>query len=148
MSRYWVVDTWVLAKCNDFSCDDCLDCVGFLSNVLINGKLCLDHENEIQDEYLGYIHPMTWLARWWQKMIGEVGHLAWESNKLSNSHSRHLKDKLFFDQNDIKFIGVASRTSDKIIVTGDSDFNENVCKYLSESLGINVLRPDEALSYS
>ena len=143
--KQWVVDTWVLAKSNDADCADCIDCMDFLMHVLREGKLCLDFEEEIKAEYDRHIKPRTPIFWWWQKMIGQAGHLCFWSNKLSVKHENRLVNKLKFDNDDIKFVGVASRSTDKIIATGDSDYNQKVCEYLGDNLGITVMNPNSAL---
>ena len=144
--KQWVVDTWVLARCNDTNCGDCIDCMDFLTYLLRRGKLCLDHEGEIDSEYSVYIKPRSVLFWWWQRMIGQAGHLCRWSNKLSAIHRNRLINNLNFDNDDIKFVGVASRSTGKIIVSGDSDYNQKVCKYLRDNLGITVTHPASALS--
>ena len=144
--KQWVVDTWVLAKCNDTDCADCIDCMEFLMYVLRRGKLCLDSEGEIETEYDRHIKPRTPLFWWWQKMICQAGHFCHWSNKLSVKHENRLVNKLKFHNDDIKFVGVASRSTDKILVSGDSDYNQKVCECLRDNLGITVMNPVSALS--
>ncbi len=105
--KQWIVDTWVLEKCNDTDCGDCIDCMDFLTYLLRKGKLCLDHEEEIELEYSGHIRPRTFLFWWWNRMIGQAGHLCRWSNKLSLKHQQKLVDKLKFHNDDIKLVGVA-----------------------------------------
>lgn len=88
--KEWVVDTWVLATCNDTDCGGCVDCADFLTDLLKKGKLCLDHEGDIYKEYDPYIKPRTHVFWWWHKMIGQVGHLSYQSNKLAEKHERRL----------------------------------------------------------
>lgn len=145
--KEWVVDTWVLATCNDTDCDGCLDCLDFLANLLRKGKLCLDTEEDIDKEYDPYIKPRTYLFWWWNRMTGQVGHLCRKSNTLAGRHERKLVNTLHFDSDDIKFVGVASKSRDKIIVSGDSDYNETVCSYLQGMLGIEVMNPSSALNH-
>lgn len=145
--RQWVVDTWVLEKCNEPADENCLVCVAFLSTFISKDKLCLDFEREIEREYWNYIQPGTWLSAWWEKMINEKGHLCHWSNHLPNRHSRHLLERLKFDNADIKFVGVAARSTDKLLVTGDSDYNSDICQYLNTNLGVTVLDSSVALAY-
>lgn len=145
-TKQWVVDTWVLEKCNDTDCVDCVDCIDFLTYIRRRGKLCLDHEKEIDSEYSTYIRPRTFLFQWWLKMTGEAGHLCRWSNKLPVKHKHKLVNNLNFDNDDIKFVGVASRSTDKIIVSGDSDYNQKVCQYLINNLGVMVMHPVYALN--
>ena len=145
MKRRWVVDTRVLAKCNDTDCVDCVDCTGFLHKLLIEGKLCLDPEEEIVTEYNRYIKPRSYLFWWWHKMIGQAGHLSYCSSKLSIKHKNRLVNDLGFHDDDIKFVGVATRSADKLLVSGDSDYNQAICEYLMNEFGVRVMTPDIAL---
>lgn len=146
--KQWVVDTWVLEKCNDTDHSDCIDCIDFLTYLLRKGKLCLDSEEEIETEYSGHIKPRTFLFQWWSKIIGEAGHTSRWSNKLPSKHQNKLLNKLSFHDDDIKFVGVASRSTDKIVVTGDSDYTNTVRTYLKNELGITVTNPTSALKPS
>ena len=143
--KQWVVDTWVLEKCNDTDCYDCIDCIAFLTYLLRKGKLCLDHEEEIYEEYEDYIKPRTFLFQWWSKIVGEAGHICRWSNKLADKHEDRLINKLGFHDDDIKFVGVAARSVDKLLVSGDSDYNETIRDYLNSKLGITVLKPLAAI---
>lgn len=144
--KEWVVDTWVLATCHSVDCDDCLDCLKFLTNLESKGKLCLDHEGEIYKEYKPYIRPRTPVFWWWKRMTEQAGHFSFWSNSLTARHEMGLMGNLKFDNDDIKFVGVASRSKDKIIVSGDSGYNANVCGYLQRMLRIEVMHPSYASS--
>lgn len=144
--KQWTVDTCVLVKCGDTDDTDCIVCSVFLGQILRDGKLCLDHEGEIEGEYAPYIRANPWLVTWWYMITRQVGHLAFWSNKLSERHRRRLIEKLDFDDSDIKFVGVAARSVDKILVSGwDSDYTVAVCQYLKEKIGISVITPEFAL---
>ena len=144
--KQWVVDTWVIAQCCDASSDDCLlNCIAFLCNILNNGKIYIDAEGEIQKEYYNYIPSNIFVSKWWGKMIRNAGKIGMFSNKLNATNKIWLLDKLHFDNSDIKFVGVASKTRDKLLVSGDSDYNKDVCEYLYRALEIRVMRPEEAL---
>lgn len=145
--KQWVVDTWVIEKCNDFSDDECLYCIKFLVTILDEDVLCLDVECDIEKEYYRYIKSGTFLSRWWYRMVREKGQVYFFSNKLSSKHERYLVDRLGFDRSDIKFVGVASKTKDNLLVSGDSDYNEKICDYLCNELAITVMCPAKALSY-
>ena len=145
--KQWVVDTWVIATCNDASSNKCLDCICFLVMILENGTICLDIESKIKEEYGKHIRPRTFVDRWWARMVRERGQICFFSNSLHEKHRRHLLHKLHFDQSDIKFVGVASKTKDRLLVSGDSDYNGDICDYLSQELGIQVLCPGEAKAF-
>lgn len=142
--KQWVIDTWVLATSN--SCDSAhyLDCVSFLMMVLQNGTICLDSEKEIQREYYTYIKPGTFLDKWWQKIMRQTDQIRFFSNKLNYRNEIHLLNNLGFDRSDVKFVGVASRTADNLLVTGDSDYTDNIRTYLRDQLMIIILHPTEA----
>jgi predicted nucleic acid-binding protein len=142
--QQWVVDTWVLEKCNDFSSGICVDCTAFLSAILENGRLCVDIEGEILEEYDRYIQPHTFLSHWRHRMVREKGQISFFSNKLSNKCEQHLLKNLHFHSDDIMFVAVASKTKDKLLVSGDSDYNENVCEYLNNQLSVTVVSPRKA----
>ena len=143
--KEWTVDTCVLAKCSETDSNDCIECLLFLGLVLKSGKLCLDHEGEIEIEYRPYIKKNPLLRRWWYMMIGQVGHISHWSNKVPNRHKNRLLNRLGFHDDDLKFVGVAARSVDKIIVSGfDSDYCPEVCQYLKKGLGITVINPNSA----
>lgn len=142
--QQWVIDTWVLEKCNDFSSGICVDCTAFLSAILENGTLCVDVEQEIEDEYYRYIQPRTFLSHWWHRMVREKGQISFFSNKLPNKCKQHLLNNLHFHSDDIKFVAVASKTKDNLLVSGDSDYNKNVCEYLYNQLSVMVVPPAKA----
>ena len=144
--KQWVIDTWVLAKCCDCDSMEYMDCMSFMAMILENGTLCLDIEGDIEKEYDPYIKPRTYLSRWWERVVWEKHQVYFYSNKLKAKCEIYLIKKLGFDVDDIKFVGVASRTNDKLLMSGDSDYSEVVCAYLSGELGIIVKCPDEAIS--
>jgi ABC-type antimicrobial peptide transport system ATPase subunit len=115
--------------------------------ILENGIICLDTENKIMEEYYKYIKPRTFVSRWWDRMVRDKGQISLFSNSLPGKHRGHLLHKLHFDESDIKFVGVARRTKDNLLVSEDSDYNSAVRDYLKETLGIQVLCPREAKDF-
>ena len=77
-------------------------------------------------------------------MVAEKGQIYFFSNKLSRKNRDYLVYKLGFDKDDIKFVGVASKTKDNLLVSGDSDYNPKVCDYLFTELAIRVMHPSAA----
>jgi predicted nucleic acid-binding protein len=144
--KHWVIDTWVIVKCLDLSSPEYLDCLGFLLKTLENGIIYIDLEGEIMREYYRYIRAKTIVSKWWEKITRETGRLAFFSNKLDNRYKDRLLCELHFDPDDIKFVGVASKTNDKLLVSGDSDYSREICDYLSQQLNIKVLCPVVAKS--
>lgn len=144
--KQWVVDTWVIIKCMDFSDDESLDCIGLLSRMLDFGEICVDTEGTILTEYCRYLESGTFVSKWWETLVRQKGHICFFSNALSNKRKTHLIDNLKFDISDLKFVAVASKTKDNLLVSGDSDYNPQVCSYLTKEMGIKVLCPGDAKS--
>lgn len=142
--KHWVIDTWVIEKCNPID-NECIDCVRFLIGVLDYGAICLDNEGEIMKEYSCHIKSHSFISKWWDRIVREKGHLCFFSGKLAAKHIEHLLDNLHFDPADIKFVGVASKTNDRLLASGDSDYDEEVCGYLHTQLGIAVISPEKAI---
>lgn len=142
----WVVDTWVLAKCNDTTDTLCLKASELLIRILNREIICLDSEGEITREYYRHIRPRSFVANWWEEMRKRNDKFLFFSNKLASRHRDNLVNKCNFHNDDIKFIGVASKTRDRLLVAEESDYNADVCKYLNDALSVRVLCLTEACS--
>lgn len=144
----WVVDTWVLVKCGETNEPICLGAVSFLFRILKRDMLCLDFEGEILKEYNKYFAPHTHVSRWWDEMVKHGHKFAWRSNKLNEKHRHNLINKLGFDKSDIKFVGVAEKTNDRLLVAEESDYCKGVCDYLERNLSIKVLDVHQSLDFN
>ena len=135
----WVIDTWVIQKCNETDQATCLEAIQLLIRILNKDALCLDFEGEILAEYYGHIKPRTYVARWWEEMRRYTNKFAYFSGKLGRRHVLNLVTNLHFDRSDTKFVAVAHRTQDHLIVSEDSDYSTEVCDYLLSELSVKVL---------
>lgn len=72
-----------------------------------------------------------------------TGRIEWHHGHLGNRHYDALVDTLRFDRSDVKFVAVASRTADHLLVTEDSDYTAPVKDYLISHLSVNVLSLSE-----
>jgi hypothetical protein len=50
-----------------------------------------------------------------------------------------------FDRADLPFVGAAFRSKDKLLVSQDSDYTEQVCDYLQQHLRVKILSLPHAL---
>lgn len=144
--KHWVIDTWVLEKCNDTADVICIKASELLISILNRDTLCLDIEGEIQAEYYRHISSRTFVAQWWGEMLKRNDKFLFFPNKLVRKHRNNLLNKLHFHNDDIKFVGVANKTRDHLLVSEDSDYCVNVCKYLFDELSVRVLCLTEACS--
>lgn len=143
--KQWVIDTWVLIKSDEPRCTEYLDCLYFLLNIMKDGIICLDTEAEIIQEYYRYMKPGTFLSRWWESKKTK-NHFMYFSHTLYDRHRQKLEETLKFDKSDTKFVGVASKTADKLLVSGDSDYSDEICGFLRSELNIQVLEPKDTIN--
>ena len=80
----WVVDTCVVARCDDLDSDLCNTAIAFLEKVYRNGVVCLDSEGLIQGEYLRNMNPRGHAMKWWRITLGTVGKLQRYSGRVPN----------------------------------------------------------------
>ena len=50
-----------------------------------------------------------------------------------------------FDRSDLPFVAVASQSKDKLLVSEDSDYTQQVCDYLQQHLRVKILSLPHAL---
>jgi len=50
-----------------------------------------------------------------------------------------------FDRSDLPFVAVAFQSKDKLLVSEDSDYTQQVCDYLQQQLQVKVLALSQAL---
>jgi len=138
----FVVDTWVLATCHESNSDDSLDAIGLLHALLNSHRIVLDLEGDIEREYKPYI----WMggkggivSTWWRKMMRRGDKFYYLSNTVPSHHKSHLRDKLGFDSSDLKFVGVASRTTSGYLIAEESDYSQPVRDYIAADLNVTVL---------
>lgn len=144
----WVIDTWVLYQVSDFN----FNAFHFLTCILLKPqhKVAMDREGKIKAEYKRcFDNPKNeFQCQWWI-------HINWRANKVVSSYSgdllarhiNHLIKRLHFHDDDLPFVGVASKTKDKLLVAEESDYTPKVRDYLKNNLLIRVMSIYEADSF-
>jgi hypothetical protein len=149
----WVVDTWVLDEAVKIGSPNYISAQTFLMLVLDRHHLALDYNNVILTQYQHAVGrcrsqpgrlPPEWLQKWIAEVIAK-GNIYYHDGKVPNKHWKPLlAAPLAFDDDDETFVGVAYRTPDKLLVSEESDYSDEVKQYLSEETGIQVLTVLEA----
>jgi hypothetical protein len=136
----WTVDTCVLYKVHEKTDVDALH---FLLSVLDKHCVAFDKEGHIWKEYEKCLEKTRdrVLSEWFKRIVRDK-RLVWHSGKLAARYKQALL-KMKFDPSDLPFVGVASRSKDKLLVSEDSDYTREVCGYLQETLSVRVLSVDQ-----
>jgi len=134
-----VMDTWVLGCIADNDSLRALQGTSVLCDVHQSHRLALDAEGRIVKEYLQQISRSRLLKEWWRLMNAKSGKLSIKFARLTKIQLRHLVETIRFDPDDIPFVEVASVTRDNILVSGESDYSDEVKRYLDLEFGIRVL---------
>jgi len=139
--REWTIDTWVLYKVDEGN----FDALDFLLAVLRHHKVVFDHERHIEQEYQRCLKRTRnrYLEEWFKRLIARQARVFY-SGRLPNRHERALL-RMNFDRSDLPFVGVAHRSKDKLLVSEDSDYTQQVCDYLQQQLQVKVLSLPRAL---
>lgn len=139
----WTIDTWVLYKVAEARQEACR----FLERV----RLCMhgvgfDLEGQIVAEYRRCLEvTRSREVKLWFKVA--VSKLAIPvSGGLDPEHQEALKN-LEFHNDDWPFVGVASRTQDKRLVSEESDYKAEVRTFLGRELSVSVLSVAESLAF-
>jgi len=134
MTKDWTIDTCIFYEIEKAN----LEAIGFLCGVVSRKeKVALDHEGRISSEYRHCLskarNDIT------KKLLVEMTakSVVLLSGRLSNDHRKALAF-LGFHDDDWPFVGVCSRTSSKDLVTHDSDYTDEVRKYLLAQMQIRV----------
>jgi len=139
--REWTIDTWVLYKVDEGN----FDALDFLLAVLRHHKVVFDHERHIEQEYQRCLKRTRnrYLEEWFKRLIARQARVFY-SGRLPNRHERALL-RMNFDCSDLPFVGVTHRSKDKLLVSEDSDYTQQVCDYLQQQLQVKVLSLPRAL---
>ena len=139
--REWTIDTWVLYKVDEGN----FDALDFLLAVLRHHKVVFDYERHIEQEYQRCLKRTRnrYLEEWFKRLIARQARVFY-SGRLPNRHERALL-RMNFDCSDLPFVGVAHRSKDKLLVSEDSDYTQQVCDYLQQQLQVKVLSLPRAL---
>jgi len=139
--REWTIDTWVLYKVGEGD----FDALDFLLAVLRHHKVVFDHERHIEQEYQRCLKRTRnrHLEEWFKRLIARRKRVFY-SCRLPNRYEQALIG-MKFDRSDLPFVGVAYRSKDKLLVSEDSDYTQQVCDYLQQQLQVKVLSLSQAL---
>lgn len=137
--RQWTIDAWVIYVASDSTQELYLKAVEFLNAVAIEGRICVDHGGKILDEYEACFagFPTGFPVKWFDRMQ-RSGRIDFLAENLSEKVKRRLK-RLHFHDDDLVYVAVASRSVDKVLVTGDSDYTAEVRTCLRDHAGVKVV---------
>ena len=144
----WVIDTWVLYQVDSQDSVKAATACRFLATIFLRGqhKVAIDMntESKIQREYERCFSKVKndFPRKWW-KYIKDFK-LTFHSGKLAGRHVDYLTNRLGFDKGDLPFVGVASKTRSKLLVSEDSDYTPQMQEYLKNNLQVRVMSVDEA----
>jgi hypothetical protein len=152
-ARQWVLDTWVFGVVADGLSADAtaseseraVTAIAFLHAMKATPHgMLLDAQGLIEAEYRPHMARCTLLQRWWAAMC-RTGRVTFVHGKLSAAQRKHLLDDLRFHDDDEKFVAVAARATDSLLVAEESDYTADVQRYLKSELRITVVGLAEAL---
>ncbi len=134
----WVIDTNILIFASNVNEEKYFNAVEFVLDVRKNHSIVIDHKREIVKEYNKKLKNNPFYKKWWKHMISTKGKIAFHDSKIPSYHKNKLEN-LKFHNDDLLFVGVASNSCDKLLVTEDKDdYNKNIRYYLKQNLDINV----------
>jgi hypothetical protein len=103
----------------------------------------LDYEGAILTEYQRYMPRASFAAAWWSYVSKRKG-IVYYSGRLTEAQKRTLRGCRLHDD-DWKFVGVATKTSDRLLVSEDSDFwDQAAMACLRDDFRLTLLRVAEA----
>lgn len=141
MNRDWTIDTWVLYEFSRYN-DMAIEFIPAIKRK--DHSIVIDSEGKIEGEYYRCFKKISCessiaLKKWYKHISKRIF-----SNALSRKCQKKLKD-LEFDNDDRPFVSVCSKSSNKILVAEESDYNEKVKSYLFNEMKIKVLTVKDAL---
>jgi len=161
LKMYWfVLDTCILKRAFDLQSPDfSLDCFSLVGIFHSESKLgiALDFEEKILGEYRKNLQNNKAYQKWLNAMYFKKT-ISYQSGKLDEKVKRKLNELGFHEPSDQVFVAVALH-SDKNLVSEDSDYGkgdevranspekQEVLKYMTESLGLNVMDSIEGLNF-
>ena len=135
--REWTIDTCVLYSAANTD----LHAMTLLMNICIgNDRVVLDPGGRILGEYQRCLSSTNrcgsheFIAKSLEKLVSKS---LFKDGRVSSRHKSNL-NRLKFHSKDLTFVGVASRSKSKHIVSIDGDFNEDVKYYLMDQMQVKV----------
>jgi len=145
-SYEWVLDTWLLETSQDPQNAASLDALALLQEIKSRHRIAVDHGRKILHEYLAHAPGSSHAGQWIKVTLATAGKIVWRTGNVPARNRRHLLKRLHFDPSDLVFVGVAAEGPDRIIVSEDSDYTDDVKAYLADQMRIRVLSVTEALA--
>ena len=131
----WVVDTCVIEETNKPFEPHYMDAMTLLTSIAKHYWIAVDVGDEIYNEYNPYMPWGSFARQWWIKITG-TGKVSFLASTLPKKVKNHLVNDLKFDNDDIKFVGVAHRTVSRKLISKDSDYHPSIVKCLKDDLNI------------
>lgn len=139
-SLRWVLDANILYS----AAGEDSHAVLLLLSIKVHDRLGLDEEWAIDKEYGPALeHPIV--GDWFWSMYNEGRCKRYASDLPTDCEKEFRKQK--FHNDDWKYVGVAMRTEDRLVVTedlGEHDFCPTICDYLKKTFDMRVLCLEEA----
>lgn len=148
--REWVLDAWVLARAADERAPDrdALELLDLIyrvcDTVLLDGW-----HGPVSSEYRRRALPRGAVARWLKRMVSSQNPVkvhCLTDVQVDEGHCKHLIGHLHFHDDDIPYLALASRASDRLLVAQESDYTQSVVAYVRNALGVTVVSVREAVA--
>lgn len=136
MSEF-VVDTCVLAISQDPHDERALDALALLHQIKVSHRVAIDHNKRILAEYFRNAPANSHAGQWLKTILSRADKVSFYPAQLSRHHRQGLEE-LSFDRSDIPFVATCADSVDGLLVSEDSDYTEEVRRYLKEELAIDV----------
>lgn len=147
----WVIDTNILYIASNFRPRAKMLQVHHLLTTIWETpqhKVAVDSEGKIEAEYKRCFSISNgrneFQCQWWIYIKQIARKTVTYSGNLSNKHTNYLIRRLRFHNDDLPFVGVASKTKDKLLVAEESDYTSQVREYLKNNLQVQVMSIEEA----
>lgn len=140
-----VLDTFVLKVGQNADDERSLDVLALLHGINSSHTIAVDYGHLILGEYFRNIPSDCHAGKWLGVVSSRSDKLVFRDGRVTNVHRDILLNQLHFDRSDLVFVGVAARTPDRILVSEESDYSENIKEYLLDEIGVRVVSIHEAL---
>lgn len=133
----WVIDTDVLVRAEDLAIDHGMNIFQMLGRLTDgNHRIVVDYTHQVLGQYYGNLSPTGWVFKILKQLVTR-GQINYVSGNVPRNLSEGL-DSLRFDIDDYVFVGVTSRSADRVLVAEESDYSPDVVRFLSDH-GISVI---------
>jgi hypothetical protein len=142
----WVIDAGVLHKAGERADPVQPEAYAFLNAVRVGRQsVFLDYGGRIIKEYQKPFRKSMLVRQWFSLMSGKL--VRYESGDLVPAISAGLL-AIPFHNDDLPYVGVASRTESRFLVSEDSDYTKPVRTFLKNRLSVDVLSARQARQWA